>query len=141
MGATQVNPRVVFDTNVVVSALLFRTGRLAWLRLMWPCLTPLVCRETVAELMRVLLYPKFKLDHESMEVLLAEYLPWAVVSDIANLSTTLPLCSDVDDQMFLQLADSGKADYLVTGDRDLLIMDELFPFQIVTPEVFKQLVT
>ena len=56
--------RVVHDTNVAVSALLFRAGRLAWLRDARDAGTvvPLVCRSTVAELEQVLLYPKFDLD-------------------------------------------------------------------------------
>jgi hypothetical protein len=54
--------RAVFDTNVVVSALVFG-GRLRWLRAAWAAqaVTPVVCRETVTELLRVLAYPKFHL--------------------------------------------------------------------------------
>ena len=55
--------RAVCDTNTVVSALLFQQGRLSWLRGAWSAGTvvPLVCRETVEELLRVLAYPKFGL--------------------------------------------------------------------------------
>ncbi|MEO6623401.1 MAG: PIN domain-containing protein, partial [Nitrospirales bacterium] len=58
--------RVVLDTNVVVSALLFRSGRLAWLREAWTSgrVVPVLGRETLAELMRVLAYPQFGLDAE-----------------------------------------------------------------------------
>jgi predicted nucleic acid-binding protein len=56
--------RVVHDTNVAVSALLFRAGRLAWLRDAWAAgaVVPLVCRSTIAEPEQVLFYPKFDLD-------------------------------------------------------------------------------
>ncbi|MFP7864029.1 putative toxin-antitoxin system toxin component, PIN family [Pseudomonas aeruginosa] len=55
--------RVVLDTNIVLSALIFNAGRLAWIRHAWQQqqLQPLVCRETASELLRVLAYPKFKL--------------------------------------------------------------------------------
>ena len=50
--------RAVFDTNVVISALVFGR-RLVWLRHAWAAgsVIPIVCRETVAELLRVLTYP------------------------------------------------------------------------------------
>jgi hypothetical protein len=72
-------PRVVFDTNVVVSALLFASGRLAWLRTAWSkgLVIPLVNRSTVDELLRVLAYPKFKLSSADREELLGDYLPFA----------------------------------------------------------------
>jgi predicted nucleic acid-binding protein len=56
-------PRVVLDTNVVVSALVFGTGRLAEMRIAWQGerLLPLVSKATVEELLRVLAYPKFQL--------------------------------------------------------------------------------
>lgn len=41
-------PRVVLDTNIVLSALVFASGRMAWVRHAWQCghITPLVCKET-----------------------------------------------------------------------------------------------
>lgn len=65
----------MFDTNVVISALVFG-GRLAWLRAAWAdgALTPAVCRETVTELIRVLAYPKFRLQPDDREVLLGGLL-------------------------------------------------------------------
>ena len=68
--------RVVHDTNVAVSALLFRAGRLAWLRDAWAAGTvvPVVCGSTIAELEQVLFYPKFDLDAGDVTALLAAYL-------------------------------------------------------------------
>ena len=58
--------RVVLDTNTVLSALLFVNGRLVPLRTAWQSseVTPLLCAQTVEELLRVLAYPKFKLTPE-----------------------------------------------------------------------------
>ena len=61
--------RVVLDTNVVLSALVFAQGRLAPLRQAWQhgrC-RRLVSTATTAELMRALRYPKFKLSAEERE--------------------------------------------------------------------------
>jgi len=116
--------RVVFDTNTVVSALLFEQGRLSWLREHWRGdeLAVLVSRPTVEELIRVLAYPKFALDKAEIDALLADYLPFTepvVVSPLARA----PKCKDKDDQMFVDLSIQGQADVLVTGDRALLAMD------------------
>lgn len=72
-------PRVVLDTNCLISALIFPHGKTAELRHLWQAgrFIPLACRETVTELMRVLSYPKFRLSREDAEALLAEFLPWA----------------------------------------------------------------
>lgn len=128
----------VFDTNVVVSALLFRHGYLSRLREIWRCkqAVPLVARETTNELLRVLSYPKFKLRPDEIEDLLCDYLPYAQV--VASLQTTgsLPACRDIHDQKFLELAFAGRCNFLVTGDADLLALKDLCPFAILTPADF-----
>ena len=114
-------PRVVIDTNLVLSALVFAQGRLSPLRLAWQgaLCQPLVSNATAAELIRVLAYPKFKLSSEDQQELLADYLPYcATVRMPAKLPAT-PACRDKFDLPFLQLAVAGKADYLVSGDQDL----------------------
>ncbi len=131
--------RVVFDTNVVVSALLFRQGKLSWLREFWRSekVIALVSRDTITELMRVLSYPKFKLDSGDIETLLSDYLPFAEVVDQILVTQEAPVCSDPDDQMFIDLALSGGARYLVTGDSDLLSMADLCQFTIIQPADFR----
>lgn len=128
--------RVVLDTNVVLSALLFNAGRLAWIRHAWQRqqLQPLVCKETVNELLRVLAYPKFKLTASAQEELLADFLPYAGVVELPAPWPVLPACRDDKDQVFLVLAHAGKADALVPGGADILAMREAFPGLILTAE-------
>ena len=78
MGKKTIAPRVVFDTNVVLAALLFATGQLAWLRQSWRkgVVIPLLAEATVLELMTVLAYPKFHLTPDDIEALLADYPFW-----------------------------------------------------------------
>ena len=131
-------PVVVLDTNLVLSALVFASGRLAPLRSAWQgarCI-PLVSRATASELMRVLAYPKFKLSAVDREELLADYLPYCRSVRIPARLPKLPLCRDANDQMFIELAAVGKADWLVTGDKDLLVMAAEFSRPIVTAEAF-----
>ncbi len=131
-------PRVVLDTNLVLSALVFAQGRLVALRQAWQdghCV-PLVSRTTAAELIRVLAYPKFKLSDEEQQELLADYLPWCATVRIPNPPPVTPVCRDPSDQPFLQLAVAGKADYLVSGDHDLLSLADQFDRPIVMVEQF-----
>lgn len=128
--------RVVLDTNVVLSALLFTAGRLAWMRHAWQRqqLLPVVCKETVNELLRVLAYPKFKLTPEEQRDLLADFLPYAQAVELPTPWPELPICRDEKDQAFLVLAHVAKAYALVTGDADILAMRSAISGLIVTPD-------
>jgi len=116
--------RVVFDTNTVVSALLFGHGQLSWLRDHWRSgeVTALVSRPTIDELIRVLAYPKFDFNKAEIEALLADYLPFTSAVTVPPQLQS-PKCSDINDQMFIDLAIQGQAGCLVTGDRVLLAMN------------------
>jgi putative PIN family toxin of toxin-antitoxin system len=118
-------PRVVIDTNLVLSALVFAGARLAPLRLAWQTqrVLPLASRATAAELIRALAYPKFKLAAHEQEELLADYLPYCKTVRIPVPPPATPPCRDAFDVMFLELALAGKADALVSGDKDLLSLD------------------
>ena len=131
-------PVVVLDTNLVLSALVFAGGRLAPLRSAWQSgrVVPLVSTATASELMRVLGYPKFKLSAADRDELLADYLPHCRSVRLPARLPKLPQCQDVNDQMFIELAAVGEADFLVTGDKDLLVMAAEFGRRIVTAEVF-----
>jgi len=134
----KVQPRVVLDTNVVLSALVFAHGRLAPLRLAWQQARchPLVSRVTTTELMRALTYPKFKLTTDEQQELLADYLPHCTAVRMPATPPRTPECRDPYGVPFLQLALAGRADYLVTGDRDLLALARQFARPIVTADQF-----
>lgn len=133
---------MVLDTNVVVSALRFRSGSLASLRQLWQrrVIVPLLCTATTKELLRVLAYPKFRLTEEEQRELLDDYLPYGQVvrpSERPNALAHIPACRDPHDQIFLDLAQAGDAAFLVTGDQDLLSLNDPLLrhmcFKIITP--------
>lgn len=132
--------RLVHDTNVAVSALLFRAGRLAWLREAWAGrqVVPLASQDTVAELLRVLAYPKFALEAEAAKGLLAHYLEHAEVVSSVKPRGRMPQCRDADDQKFLDLAWAAGADALVTGDADLLVLAPGARIPILSPEALRE---
>lgn len=130
-------PRVVFDTNVILSALVFGGPATRRLRGLWQqgACTPLVSTATAGELVRVLAYPKFRLSPAEREELLADYLPYAKVVTLPDPPPAVPDCRDRFDLPFLQLSVAGKA-MLVTGDRDLLVLAGKTAFPILEVEAF-----
>lgn len=132
MGAGKGSVRVVLDSNVLVSALLFggipgqildlvRSGRLV----------PVVSRETFGELRAVLSYPKFELSEEEAAWLVeVECLPYLEVVDVSD--DKAGTCSDPDDDKFVACAVAGKARFLVSGDRALLSLGTVGSVEVVT---------
>jgi putative PIN family toxin of toxin-antitoxin system len=110
----------------VVSALVFG-GRLSWLRAAWAArtVTPVVCRETVAELLRVLAYPKFRLTREDTDILLAQFLPFCETASLPSAWPPMPAaCRDRDDVVFIALTLTSGAEGLVSGDADLTVLGD-----------------
>lgn len=131
-------PRVVVDTNLALSALAFPTGTPGALRHAWQQarFQPLVSKPTATESLRALAYPKFKLSPAEQEELLADYLPWCETVSIPEPPPATPPCRDPSDQPFLHLAVAGKADFLFTGDADLLGLAGKFSCPIITAARF-----
>ncbi len=71
---------------------------------------------------------------------LGEYLPFAEITMLPPQPDALPVrCRDPKDEKFIHLALAAKADYLVTGDEDLLAIRGLAPVEIVTIDQLKTL--
>ena len=131
--------RLVIDTNVLVSALIFKDSRHLPLREAWQQkrITPLMSINTYRELKHVLGYPMFKLeDHQITEAvaLIGPYIEWVTIDP--ELAATLPKCSDREDQKFLHVALCGDAHALLSYDRALLKMKRKLPFAVFTPEAW-----
>jgi putative PIN family toxin of toxin-antitoxin system len=113
--------RAVLDTNVLVNALLFR-GTASRLAPHWQAarLTLVVSTPTLAELARVLAYPKFGRTAEQVQAIIAGgILPFSTrVEPVRDP----PTCRDPDDDAFLWCARDGEVDCLATGDSDLLAL-------------------
>jgi putative PIN family toxin of toxin-antitoxin system len=126
--------RVVLDTNIVLSALLFSDGRLAWIREAWQAgrIRPVVCRQTISELLRTLAYPKFRLTKTEQEELLADFLPYAETVVLEKTFSRLPKCRDKDDQMFVTLASVSGVGALISGDTDLFALRSELPFPVLS---------
>ncbi len=132
--------KVVLDTNVLISALLFQ-GKLS--KLLLPLkkgsYVLLFSEDTLSELIKVLHYPKFALTEEEIDYLLQfEILPYSKIVEVI-FKLDKEICGDKEDQKFLELAISGKADYIVSGDNDLLEIKEFKKIKIISPAEFLKL--
>ena len=69
------NMRVVLDTNVILSALLFANGNLAWLKKAWQAksIRPVISNATKEDLFESLNYPKFNLSIAEQDLLLEDF--------------------------------------------------------------------
>ena len=107
----------------MISALLF-SGTAARLVPLWQSrrITVLISREILTEYLRVFAYPKFQLSQQEIRPLIEEeLLPF--VETIRVRRRLAVVRRDPDDDKFLECAVAGRAQYLVTGDRDLLELD------------------
>ena len=128
--------RVVIDTNVFMSALAvedsvpFRAVEAAF-----TSARILVSTETLAELVEVLQRPKLARYFSSQDVeVVLERLRRE--GEVVTVRASRRRSRDPKDDAFLDLAVAGGADWLVTGDRDLLVLGSIERTRIVTPAVF-----
>ncbi len=57
-------------------------------------------------------------------------------AELVEITETVTDCRDAKDNKFLELALSGEADYIVSGDEDLLILSPFRGISILTPREF-----
>jgi uncharacterized protein len=117
--------RAVLDTNVVISALLFRAAA-ARLLDFWVAgrLRLVVSPAIIAEYRRALSYPRFGLTDIEVDALVAGYiLPFA---DTVQPDESFAVCRDEHDNKFLECTVAARAEAVVTGDRALLDLGASF---------------
>jgi len=131
--------RVVIDTNVFISALLNPNGTPRQVvNLVIEQFSLLHSEATYQELETRLNKPKFnKYISETDKLDFVAMLQGVSIMVTVKHSTTI--CSDKDDNKFLELAITGQAKYLITGDNDLLILQEYQGVQIITPSAFLEM--
>lgn len=139
MGEGEEEIKVVLDTNVLISALLFG-GHLPAIREAWrdARIVPVLSRETFQEFVDALGYPKFSLSREEIAFLIEdEVLPYFEVVSVTENVTGV--CRDDDDDKFLSCAASAGAGHLVSGDGDLLELKKYKGIKIISPANFIKL--
>jgi putative PIN family toxin of toxin-antitoxin system len=128
--------RFVFDTNVIVSALLLADSspRKAFDKALDEGQL-LISAPVLLELAEVFSRPKlnkYLLEEERMRFLVALLKE----SELIEIAEEVTDCRDAKDNKFLELAVSGKATCIVTGDSDLLILNPFRGISILQPTEF-----
>ena len=129
--------RVIVDVNIWISFLIGRRLQRIFDVLVKPQIVLIFSKELLDELYAVTQRPKFKkyfTSSENVEELL-NFL--STIGEMINLPETLPeRCRDSKDDYLLELALISDADFLVTGDKDLLVLQTIGDCQIVTAMEF-----
>lgn len=125
-------PRLVFDTNVVVSAALFSDSVPRQALIYAVRLGIILMAE---EIRNVLIRARF--DRYATRDVREEFLRDLMLDvELVTVTEEVQACRDPEDDKIFELAVSGHADYFVTGDDDLLVMNPFRGIAIVTPSEF-----
>ena len=136
----QGNPlRVVIDTNIWISFLIGKSLTGLSESLISGQVIVLFSDALFRELIEVLKRPKFKKYFsetaiENLVTLLYEKV------DLIEVTHYFEDCRDAKDNFLLNLAVSGRANYLVTGDADLLILNPFQDVEIISYQHFQNLI-
>ena len=125
--------RVVLDTNVLISAALLDESTPARARDHVVRSGQLIGTDaTVQEFVARLLMPKFDayVSRAAREALLRRLQP---IIEIVPVIQVVRACRDPRDDKFLEAAVNGRAEVLITGDKDLLALNPFMGITIVTP--------
>jgi len=129
--------RGVIDNSVLVSAAIVGGIPRRALDLLFERGTILVSVDVLEELDNTLNRTKF--DRYSHQTQRRNFIRELIeVAELVRISEPIRACRDPNDDKFLALAVSGDADYLITGDSDLLVLNPFRDVEIVTPRDFVQ---
>ena len=128
--------RFVFDTNVIVSALLIKksVARRAFDKAR-EAGDILLSFEIIEELSDVLGRPAFDryLDEDDRMQFLTLLVKEATLVEVTE---RIKECRDPKDDKFLELAVNGKADFIISGDEDLQVLNPFRKIAIISPREF-----
>lgn len=132
--------KVIFDTNVIISGLLWKKTTKALFDLaddkkIVICLTPKI----IDEILKVLNYPKIKKQLGSVNIASQEIINYLLqISELyPDIGVEIDLV-DKSDKIFLGASVVSKAKYLITGDDHLLSLKKFQDVQILTVREFLQ---
>lgn len=129
-------PRIILDTSVLISSILLHASVPSQAaRLAFRAGIVLTSEETLAELASVLARPTISATMTADQA--RDYLAaFAAATELVSVTAVVVACRDPNDDKFLALAQSGQAEFIVTGDADLLTLNPFQGVAIMTPRQF-----
>ena len=133
----RLNKQCVFDSNIFVSAALIENSipYKGYKKFKELGGITLFSMDTFQELKSVLLRPKFE-QYTPLELRLKIIVNLAKSAIFIEPERHVNICRDPDDNKFLALAIAAKADYVVSGDKDLLVLEDIENIPIITMSNF-----
>lgn len=130
--------RLVLDANVVLSGLLFPGSTPSRALLKAQSGAVLASNATLLELIEVMSRARFDryVELGIRQRLVAEF---ANACETVEIVSPVRACRDPKDDKFLEVAVQGRADIIVTGDSDLLVLNPFRGIAILTPEEYLRL--
>ena len=123
--------RIIVDTNIFISFLINNDySKLEKIIIEYQA-TLLLSNELIEELITVLSRPKFKkyISNEDLNTLMLFFNEFG---ELVNVTSKVKLSRDANDDFLLSLAIDGKANFLITGDKDLLVLKKINKTKIIT---------
>jgi len=127
--------RVILDTNLWVSFLITKNYIKLDSLLFEKQIKLIFSEELFSEFIDVTNRPKFKkyFSHSDIKLLLNAL---EIYGEIVVVTSKTNYCRDIKDNFLVNLAIDGKADYLLTGDKDLLELKKIGKTRIITIDKF-----
>ena len=123
--------RVVFDTNIIVYFLISKTFNKLESKIKNGQLTFIFSDELMTEILLVLRRPKFKKYFTQQEI--QELIKSLTLhSDLIEVKSKVEMCRDPKDNFLLSLCVDSNANFLITGDDDLLSLKKIGKTKIIT---------
>lgn len=130
--------KVVFDTNIYVSALIKRSGKPDQLLRFIEKYQLFTAEEILHETHRVLHYPRIKQKHKVSEEEIEAHLIY--IRSIARVVSPLPevsvIVEDPEDNIVLACAEEAKVHYIISGDVHLKKLKTYKGIEIIPPAQF-----
>jgi len=123
--------RIILDTNLWISYLISKRLSQIDQLILDDQLTLLFSEELLEEFIEVANRPKFE-KYFSNEDVINLLLLFDFYGELVKIESNMDSCKDPKDNFLLNLAVDGKADYLITGDKDLLELEEIGQTSILT---------
>jgi putative PIN family toxin of toxin-antitoxin system len=127
--------RIILDTNLWISYLISKHLSKIDELILDNRLTVLFSEESLEEFIEVTNRPKFE-KYFSKEDVINLLLLFDFYGELVEIKSNIEICRDSKDNFLLNLAVDGKADYLITGDKDLLEIGKIDKTSILTFKEF-----
>ncbi len=127
--------KVVLDTNILISSIFWKGNPR---RIVALAITPKINSMTspdILEEVEIVLYEDFsQIPYERIEDIIRDVLSYSSLVIVEDIP--IKGLRDIKDTKIIACAIETKADYIVTGDKDLLVLKEYNGIKIINPNNF-----